>query len=401
MSDIKIVVTADVSPIDDLQRQMLEGDPGRFIRPVQGLFAQADLVIGNLETPLSSTEAPILKCGPNFIVDPRVAPVLKSMGFGLFTLCNNHICDQGLAGLRETLHVLDMHGIPHCGAGLTHEDACSPAMITVKGRKLAVLNFGEGEFSQAQENGPGTARLEFFRSGQRVQQAREQADIVLVILHVGNEYQPIPSQLTASFCRSMADAGAHAVIAHHAHIPQATETRDGVPICFGLGNFLFGEAYDERTFERLPSWYLGTVAELDFSQNGASLVIHPFKQVQDLTLAPLSPNGRRAFDEYMTRSHAILADPERHRRFWDQEVRELSRNLKPVLLNSAQALNDPEESVARKSVASWLNLRRCESHHARIQRALRLMYEDRLDDDAAAAQELSALRNLIRETFVD
>lgn len=398
MDRLRVVITADLCPVDVLEEPLLQGDPARFIRPVADLFSRADLVIANLETPLCSSDTPIIKCGPNFRGSPAMAPVIKTMGIDLLTLCNNHINDQGTEGLKETIETLDAAGMPHCGAGLTHEDACRPAILQAGAFKVAVFNFGEGEFSRAVGNGPGSARLDM-TSCLRVRKIRDDVDLVVVVLHTGNEFQPISSPLTTSFCRCMAEAGADAVVAHHAHIPQCTDIHDGVPICYGLGNFLFGEAYDESTFASLPSWYLGSAAELIFSEEGARVVLHPFKQVPDLTLADLSESGRRAFDEYMRRCREVTADPERHRRYWEQEVRELSRNLKSRLVSSAHALQNSEGAAERKAAAAWLNLRRCDAHHARITSAFRLLYEGRFDDDPDTAADLCELRALIKRCF--
>jgi len=145
---------------------------------VRPLFEAADLVIGNLETPLCTGETPIQKTGANFRVDPRVAGALKELGGNAFTLCNNHIMDQGVQGLGETLAALDREDISRCGAAMTHEEACQPALFSVRGRSIGVLAFGEGEFAQAQENGPGAARLDPFWAEHHVQKLRGEVDIV-------------------------------------------------------------------------------------------------------------------------------------------------------------------------------------------------------------------------------
>jgi poly-gamma-glutamate synthesis protein (capsule biosynthesis protein) len=304
-------------------------------------------------------------------------------------------------GLQRTLAELRSQQIPHCGAGLTHEDACQPAVVTVKGKSVAVFNFGEGEYAQAQGNGPGAARLDPFWSENRVQRARSQYDIIIVIIHAGNEYQPIPSLVTAAFCRRMADAGADAVIAHHAHIPQGMEYRNGVPICFSLGNFLFGNEFGNHKVAWPGVWYMVSVAELDFTGAGVTLTLHPFKQMPDLALAELSPRGRAAFDQYLARCNAVIADPALHQRYWEQEARELFRGRKQSLADLTQKLNSDNEEEAYQAAKVLYGLVHCDAHHETLERGLRLIYERRFADDPEAVQGLADLRALANKCFAE
>jgi poly-gamma-glutamate synthesis protein (capsule biosynthesis protein) len=321
------------------------------------------------------------------------------MGFSGFTLCNNHINDQGLSGLTDTLRVLDEAGVPHCGAGLSHDDACAPVTFECKGKQIAVFNFGEGEFGQAQDDGPGAARLDSFWQQERVRTASETFDVVLVILHVGNEYQPIPSTVTTDFCRRFAAAGADAVIAHHAHIPQADEVYEGTPICFSLGNFLFGYPLTEQRWQANPCWFLCSVAELVIDDDGCRLTLHPSYQGHDRAQHELSGKGRAAFDTYMARCRAILADTAAHRRLWDQEVRDLFQGHRKSLARWTADLAAEDDAVSHRAATCLFNVFRCDAHHAAVQQGLRLMYEQRLADDPAAAGELAELRDLIRQCF--
>ena len=402
-NEIRILVTGDICPNLGLDQKLLGPDGGRYLAAVKPLFDRADLVIGNLETPLCSREAPKPKTGPNFMADPALAAWLKRAGFDGFALANNHILDQDVQGLEQTLRELDAAGLPHCGAGLTHEAACRPAVFTVGGRSIGIFNFAEGEFAQAQGDGPGTARLDAFWSEERIRQARQQFDLILVVLHVGNEYQPIPSGVTVDFCRRMVAAGADAVIAHHAHIPQGTERYLGKPIAFSLGNFLFGYPHiraDKNFFKAQPCWFLSTVAELTFGRGGeVALEMHPFKQEVDLSLAPLSASGRQAFADYIKVCNTILADPVQHARFWEQEARVLFKSHRDSLPAWLADLNGEDEARAHRAATVLFNLFRCEAHHETLRRGFQLAYEHRLADDSATQLEIDQLIERLRACF--
>jgi len=62
---------------------------------------------------------------------------------------------------------------------------------------------------------------------------------VLVSVHQGLEYQPVPRREDVAVLRGLVRAGADAVIGHHPHVPQGIEWVDGKPILYSLGNFVF------------------------------------------------------------------------------------------------------------------------------------------------------------------
>ena len=63
--------------------------------------------------------------------------------------------------------------------------------------------------------------------------------VILVIFHGGREHTPLPPPYVVHDLRAIAEMGAHAVIAHHPHVPQGIELHHGVPIVYSMGNFVF------------------------------------------------------------------------------------------------------------------------------------------------------------------
>lgn len=80
------------------------------------------------------------------------------------------------------------------------------------------------------------------RNLEAVREAVRQADWVLFSLHAheGREAQEDrPAEFVEEFSRACIDAGAHAVLCHGHHAMRGIEIRDGRPIFYGLGNFIF------------------------------------------------------------------------------------------------------------------------------------------------------------------
>ena len=110
-----------------------------------------DISITNLECPLSEKESPIKKSGPNLVANPKCVEAIKYGGFDVIALANKHVLDQGESGLKDTLGICRESGIETVGAGENIEDASRPLYMNVKGKRIAVLNCAEHEFSIAKK----------------------------------------------------------------------------------------------------------------------------------------------------------------------------------------------------------------------------------------------------------
>jgi len=85
-----------------------------------------------------------------------------------------------------------------------------------------------------------------------VRDSARQADWVLFSLHAheGREGDPErPSEFIEEFARACIDAGAHAFIGHGHHAMRGIEIRDGKPIFYSLGNFIF----QNETVMKMPA----------------------------------------------------------------------------------------------------------------------------------------------------
>ena len=85
-----------------------------------------------------------------------------------------------------------------------------------------------------------------------VRDAVRQADWVLFSLHAheGRENDPDkPAEFIEEFARACIDAGAHAFIGHGHHSMRGIEIRDGKPIFYSLGNFIF----QNETVMKMPA----------------------------------------------------------------------------------------------------------------------------------------------------
>ncbi|MBM3427724.1 MAG: hypothetical protein FJX95_02965, partial [Bacteroidetes bacterium] len=119
----------------------LSGDIGiesldLFCSPLNALKEKGDLLIANLEIPISTPAyTPIHVCNTEIL-----EAGLRLLGVTHVNLANNHILDGGLEGLRRTLVVLERLNIQFTGVSLS-ENYCDPILFNCKGRDIALLGY--------------------------------------------------------------------------------------------------------------------------------------------------------------------------------------------------------------------------------------------------------------------
>jgi poly-gamma-glutamate synthesis protein (capsule biosynthesis protein) len=193
--------------------------------------------VGNLECPLSDQGAPrddklCLRGAPAY------ANVLAQAGFDLVSLANNHSFDYGPEAFEQTTEALGSAGVGFVGAGLDAESARRPLIIERGGRRigfLAACHDSTKPSDVATGSGPGVAPLDSALLDE-IGHWRGEVDHLVVLLHWGLEYSPLPTPDQVEFAHAAVDAGAGLIIGHHSHMLQGIEDYKGVVIAYSLGN---------------------------------------------------------------------------------------------------------------------------------------------------------------------
>jgi hypothetical protein len=209
---------------------------------LDGLFAEDDLTVINLECPVSD-RGTIVPKEFNFRCDPAALPAARAAGVEVANLANNHSGDYGPVALLDSIgHARDA-GIEPVGVGADVAEANRPAIVEVGGWRVAVLGFGgvvpSGDWL-ASASRPGMANGDDIDSmTDAVRAAAAQADLVFVSIHWGAELETEPQAGDVERAEAMIDAGADGVFGHHAHRLQPIAEYAGRPIAWGLGNFVW------------------------------------------------------------------------------------------------------------------------------------------------------------------
>lgn len=209
---------------------------------------QADLTIGNLESPFSET-GPYLTSGMTFRTRPEMIEGLKLAGFDILNLANNHFGDSGKAGMEYTFKYLQDNQIDYFAAGENFDKSHQALIKQVKGIKFAFLGYTEQNLIpysyQVSENQPGVNIINLEQMKEDVKKAKEQADYVIISLHAGTEYQNLPNHRQKEFNHAAIEAGADFIYGHHPHVIQGLEIYQQKPIFYSLGNFVFDQTINK------------------------------------------------------------------------------------------------------------------------------------------------------------
>ena len=226
-----------------------------FFGDLPDLFRQADIVIGNLESPLPGDGNENLLKHPRVIGDLNAFHYLNVLKPDILSLANNHLYDALYAGYRNTVTFLDECGIKYLGAGVSEQEARRPVLMECNGLKIGILAYVSHETNPNLP--PDTdVFLNFFDLScalKDISKLRLQTDICVVLLHWGVDFCHFPSPQQRNVVFSLVSAGANLIVGAHSHVIQPVEMISGTLVAYGLGNFFFpdiiSEGY-ERNWER-------------------------------------------------------------------------------------------------------------------------------------------------------
>ena len=207
-----------------------------------------DLLLANLEAPVSLGGEPNMIKRFRFRHHPKVLDALREAGFDFLSFANNHTLDYGPEAFADTLQYLRQSGMAWAGAGSDLEEALRPAKLTLPdGTRLAVFAFADYPVESrgfkpadaaAGPEQPGILTdAELLRTA--IAEAAAEGYFVVAMPHAGFEYVQRPHASIKQLYRSFVAAGADLVLGSHPHVLQGLEAYAGGVILYSLGNFLF------------------------------------------------------------------------------------------------------------------------------------------------------------------
>lgn len=324
-----------------------------------------DLLIGNLECPLTDNPIPVKKAGPVLYCQSTLASKLRTVGFYGVSLANNHIRDCGDDGVFNTIKVCEASGLRTFGAGATQESALEPLIIEKDGLKVGLISFAEREFNYAKKGKAGAAVFDPYDSFDRISELKQSVDAVIVLYHGGIEHYIYPTPLLQKKCRKMVDTGADVVLCQHSHCIGTRENYNGGEILYGQGNSVFGYRKGD------DSWNYGLIVKLNLSKTNLNVEYDVLENKPDGSVSLVESEVRRKILESLELQSSKIHNPEFIECEWKKFCKERESLYMPLLLGFGKNTNRLNRLLGNAVVRLFYNKRqlnvihniiRCDAH---------------------------------------
>ncbi|MEG1515067.1 MAG: CapA family protein [Clostridia bacterium] len=216
-------------------------------------MGDADYTVLNVDGPLGGKKFAAYRGYPQFNTPPHLLNALSANGVDMLTLANNHALDTYFDGLIGTIDNVEKVGLAHLGAYRTQEEHDAPTVVNIGGIGVGFLNYtvstnGMAKKSDAAATQYGLRMVSNSDAPADISAARSAgAEIVVVYMHWGEEYQREVSPDLKKMAGKLVAAGADVVIGGHQHVVLPCEwvnatgsdgqARTGL-VLYGMGNFL-------------------------------------------------------------------------------------------------------------------------------------------------------------------
>ncbi len=363
-NETKILITGDFCPINRIEKLAIEKDYEAIFNDFIDVFHENDLIITDLECPLTKSESAREKIGPHQKAHPDCIGILNHVGIRLVALANNHIMDYNTEGALDTIELRKANNISTVGIGRNQEEAAKHFSLSINGKRIAIMNFADNEFLTTPDASLRCNPINPVQLFYDIADARSINDYVVVIIHAGNEFYELPSPRTKRLYRYIIDAGADAILSHHTHAFSGYEIYNSKPIFYGLGNFIY-----DWPGKRNVRWNMGYLVRLLLSDK-IDFEIIPLKQNNEKPgLSHLDAVETEAFNKEMDRLNLIIADEiqleSEFQKYCNTVFQMYDAFIEPYFGKYITALRNkgflPNLMTRRKRLL-LLNLNRCESH---------------------------------------
>lgn len=213
----------------------------KYLNDTTITFANQETMIGGEELGLSTY--------PTFNSPKAVGDALKEIGVNVVSLANNHTLDRGEEVIQSAIRHWETIDMMYVGAYKDEVDRNNLRIFqTDEGISVAFLAYTYGTNGIPVPEGRDflVNLIDKELMASEIKEAKKQADVIILSLHFGNEYERYPSEEQKDLVQFAADQGVHAVLGHHPHVLQPIDWVEGENgnqtfVVYSLGNFLSGQ----------------------------------------------------------------------------------------------------------------------------------------------------------------
>lgn len=257
-------ILAHNSVYEDAQTGPNEYDFTKMFAKVKPYLESADITIANSESIIGGKEIG-LSSYPQFNSPYELGDALKEAGIDVVNLANNHTLDRGEQAIYNATNHWQTLGITYVGASSSKEESEIIKTMTVNNITFAFLGYTYGTNGLVVPTGKEflVNYIDEEKIAMDIERAKELSDVIVLNIHIGNEYVREYNDYQDRIAQLAADHGAHIVFAHHPHVLQPAKWYEGVNgnktfVIHSLGNFL---AAQDQLYCRI-----GAIMQLDITK---------------------------------------------------------------------------------------------------------------------------------------
>ena len=226
-----------------------------------------DLSIANLETPIGGKELNVSGTGYSFNASREIGKQVASLDLEVVSTANNHANDRGNQGIDNTLDFLKEKDILAVGTYYNQDDRDQGKYMTIHGIKFGFVSYtyatnqivsDENQAKVALFNRPSDRKMtQAYKDllTKEVTQTRENCDVLIAMMHWGNEFTYDISTQQEEVSQLLSDLGVDIIIGNHSHCSQPMEwINNNRTLCmYSLGNFVSADPIVDRTHQEFKN----------------------------------------------------------------------------------------------------------------------------------------------------
>ena len=226
------------------------------------LLANQESLPGGVELGLSGY--------PRFNSPKHIIRDLKKNGVDMLSIANNHTMDQTGNGLLKAIAHMKEYNMPYVGAYESMEDSELKQIVDVNGIQIGILAYTYGLNGMPTPAGRDymVSRINQQQMIDDITEMKKHAELTVVSIHWGIEYQLEPSEEQRELAGMLADAGVDIIFGHHPHVLQPYDEIGSTKVFYSLGNFYSAQQFDSTN--------IGGIAEVPVSKSelaGRSFIV--------------------------------------------------------------------------------------------------------------------------------
>jgi gamma-polyglutamate biosynthesis protein CapA len=234
-----LLFVGDIMLARAVEMRMEQFGIGYPFESLRDTLSTPDVTIGNFEGVVTPVHYPTPNFTFQFSVKPEYLTSLKTAGFDVLSLANNHTLDYGTTSLAYT-RALCEKSVLVCGGEPKGLSALSTQVVSAGAHRVGIL------FIHTLYGAPATSTLKTY-----IEKLNTESDVQVAYIHWGEEYVLVHNEAQEVLGKALVDMGMDAVIGHHPHVVQDVALYKDKPIFYSLGNFVFDQFFSNDVQEML------------------------------------------------------------------------------------------------------------------------------------------------------